>query len=444
MPSEIALLTTSFSNFWKVIFPYLLLIKAIFLQFWIFIIPFYLVRPLKFLLINCVCLAWVMEPSRKPIVLEVKVPPTVERPLRAMENVFNAIWGTYDPPGSWKEHYYEGKFLLGFTMEIIGTDGIPHMYLRMPSSNRKLIESAIYAQYPDVELIEVEDYVKDVPQDVPNKEWDLWGFDCQLVKDWVYPLKTYEQFFEERPEMSEEIKRVDPLSSLFEEIAKMQKGENLWIQIFAKPIGTDEIDYVKKAQTFVDKLVKRPEKAGIRTLIEDFWTLITTGELPKPKEEEKGFLPPEMKLTSGEREVVTAIERKASKICYNCFIRFVYIGERKVWFQSAKGFGVSFFSQFAARNLNGLKPMKKTITKVQAPDIFTERRKFVRKRDLFDKYRRRDTSFDPFPSPGSTFLLSSEELATLFHFPSQEVAPSAALRRVEMKKGAPPPQLPVE
>jgi hypothetical protein len=214
--------------------------------------------------------------------------------------------------------------------------------------------------------------------------------------------------------------------------------------MFAVPIGTDEIDYPKIAQKAVDKLVKRPEKPSVRTLVEDFWTLLATGELPKPKEEEKGFLPPEMKLTSGERDVVTAIERKASKICYNCFIRFVYVAKRNVWFQSAKGFGVSFFSQFAARNLNGLKPMKKSITKVQAPDIFTERRKYVRKRDLFDKYKRRDPSFDPYDYPGVMYLLSAEELATLFHFPSLEVAPTAALKRVEMKKGAPPPQLPIE
>lgn len=444
MPSEIALLTTSFSNFWKIIFPYLLLIKAIFLQFWILIIPFLLIKPLKFLLVRCVALAWIMDPVRKPLILEIKIPQKVDRPLRAMENVFNSLWGTYDPPGSWKENYFEGKTLMGFSMELVGIDGVPHMFIRMPSNNRKLIESAIYSQFPEVELVEVSDYTNDIPADVPNKDWDLWGFDCQLLKDYVYPIKTYEQFFEERPEMSEEIKRIDTMSSLFEEISKMKKGENLWIQIFAMPIGTDEIDYIKKAQGVVDKLVKRPEKATAKTLLEDFWTVVTTGQMPQEKKEEQGFLPPEMKLTSGERDVVTAIENKASKIWYLSFIRFMYVAKRNVWFQGAKGFGVSFFSQFAARNLNGLKPLKKTITKVQAPDFFTERRKYVRKRDLFDKYKRRDPSADPFDLPGGTFYLSSEELATLFHFPSQEVASSASLRRVDIKKGAPPPELPVE
>jgi hypothetical protein len=57
---------------------------------------------------------------------------------------------------------------------------------------------------------------------------------------------------------------------------------------------------------------------------------------------------------------------------------------------------------------------------------------------MFAKYRDRE------PYPGSTFVLSTEELATIYHFPGFEVAPVAALQRIEIKKAPPPSTLPIE
>jgi len=374
------------------------------------------------------------------MVLEVKVPQQVLRPLRAMENVFNAIWGTYDPPSNWKPKHFDGKSILGASYELAGIDGVPHFFIRLPSSNRKLIESAIYSQYPEVEITEVPDYTKNVPANVPNKDWDIWGCDFMPLKSSVYPLKTYEQFFEESPQTNKEEKRIDPLSSFFETISRMEKGEQIWIQLIAAPIGVKEIDYAKAGRKEADKLSKRPEKPVQKPLLYDFWNLLIHGIPPSQPKEEESFLPPEMKLTSGERDVVSAIERKATKICYNTVIRYLYAANRKVFFGAAKGYGVSFFAQFSTQDLNGLKPWKKTITKIHAPDLFTARRLYLRKRDLFDKYVRRDSAFEPYA--GGTTLLSTEELATMFHFPGIEVAPTLALKRIETKKGAPPAELP--
>lgn len=443
MPEEIVFIIQAFSAFWKIIFPYLLALKALIFQFWWTIIPFYLFKHLKFVYFLFMANRWAGDKSRKPVVLEVKIPQDVIRPLRAMENVFNAIWGSYDPPKDWRASHFEGKIILGASFEIAGIDGVPHMYIRIPSSNRKLIESAIYAQYPEVEIVEVPDYTKTVPADVPNEDWDLWGCDFQVMKPDVYPLKTYEQFFEEKPEVSKEEKRIDPLSSLFEVISRMSKGEQLWIQINAKPKSPKETTFFDRAKKEIDKLAKRPEKVPGRSLISDFFYLLIHGEIPTEEKKEEGFLPPEMKLTTGERDVVSAIERKKSKQCFQCFIKYVYVAKRNVFFGGAKGFGVSFFAQFGTQNLNNTKPWTPTTTKVQSPDIFTARRLYLKKRDLIENYRTRDPAFDPFDVEGATYYLNSEELATIWHFPGAAV-PTASLQRVEMKKGAPPATLPIE
>ncbi len=416
----------------------------LFMQFGWFILPFLLYKPLRFAFVLFVETRWNM--SFKRIVFEVKIPQHVTKPLKAMENVFNAIWPMYDPPKDWRATFFEGKTLVSASFEIVGIDGEPHFYIRIPEGNKRMVESAIYSQYPDVEMIEVPDYTRNVPENMPNKEWDLWGCDFMPLKEDVYPLKTYSQFFEENPEAKDE-KRLDPLSSLLEVISTLKKGEQLWIQMTVVPISVKENNYVKRGKDIIDILLKRKEppkeKNDYPMFMEALSILFTGKGFGEETEEkkEKDF-PPEMRLTSGERDVVTAIERKISKTCYSARLRYIYLAKRDVFFGGAKGFGPSFFSQFNTQNLNGLKPWGETITKVQAPDFFTKRRLYLRKRNLFKNYVNRNSAFDPFP--GGTFILSTEELATIFHFPGIEVAPTQSLKRIETKRSAPPTTLPIE
>ncbi|MFA5755282.1 MAG: hypothetical protein WC909_02920, partial [Candidatus Paceibacterota bacterium] len=383
------------------VLPYFLILKALIIQFWWIVPPFLLYDKMKFFFLLHMGMSWAGESLREPILLEIKIPHNLTRPIKAMENVMNSIWGGYDPPKDWRASYFEGKVILSTSFEIAGIDGVPHFFVRIPKSNRKLIESAIYSQYPEVEIIEAPDYTKQIPMDIPNNEWDMWGTDFELIKPDVYPIKTYEQFFEERPDSPSEEKRIDPLSSLFETISRMNKGEQMWIQLTMWPISPKENDYVGRGKKEVDKLVSRPGALEKKSIISDFFTVLFTGKMPEPPQEKENFLPPEMKLTPGEREIVGAIEKKIAKPCFQGFIRYIYVAKRDVFFGGAKGFGVSFFSQFATQNLNNLKPWGDVTTKIQSPDIFSARRLYLRKRDILDKYRRRDPSFDPYPKEGA-------------------------------------------
>ena len=66
----------------------------------------------------------------------------------------------------------------------------------------------------------------------------------------------------------------------------------------------------------------------------------------------------------------------------------------------------------------------------------------MRKRKLFRHYQKRLGPF--FPRSGGTFILNTEELATLYHFPSRMAAPAPGVPRVEAKKGEAPSGLPME
>lgn len=412
-------------------------------------LPFFLYRSFEFLY-----LWWRQEAfdsKIERILLEIKPPVEVLKPLKAMETVFAGLWNIYDPANP-REKWLEGKFVLTMSLEIVSIEGEVHFLIRVPKGLRHMVEASIYSQYPDVEISVAADYTKNVPQNIPNREWDLWGCDYEMVKDEVYPLKTYSEFFEINPDSPKEEKRIDPLSSLLEGMSKLGPGEQLWIQIMAKPVSpVVDYDFPKRGREIVNKLVKRPPEAKAMSMMINKDDLVGAADLlisgeqaAAAKPEQREFIPPEMKLTPGEREIVTKIEEKVSKVSFMSNIRLIYLAKRDCFFAPHKAWILGFFSQFNTAHLNSIKPLKKTITKVHTvlTWFLDERRLYVRKRRMFRKYSGRDAPL--FPESGGTYILNLEELATLFHFPGRAVSYAPGVRRVEVKKGKAPADLPVE
>ena len=410
-------------------------------NWWWIIAPFILIKPFLFIYLWWRNEVWLKK--IKMILLEIKPPKDVLRPLRAMETVFSALWHFYDPPNS-REKWFEGKLQLSISLEIASLGGEPHFFIRLPINLRNLVESVLYAQYPDIEIEEVNDYTKYVPQDIPNKDWKMWGCDYELLKNDVYPIKTYSSFFEERPDIAEEEKRIDPISLLLEGMSKFKTGEQLWLQIIAKPVAAGiDSDYVERGKKEVDKLVKRPKPTVSKPMIQETIEMMISGDSPSVKEKNVELIPPEMQLTPGERDVVSAVENKASKYAFKCNIRFIQLGKKDVFFSPNKVIPMGFFDQFSTTNLNGMKPSKKTITKIHTIWLWflDEKRTYLRKRNIFNNYIKRVNPF--FPFDGGTFILNVEELASLYHFPGRGVTAAPSISRVEAKRGEAPSGLPI-
>jgi len=381
--------------------------------------------------------------------LEIKIPKEVLKPMRAMETVIDGLWQILYDPADWWEKWVEGKILLSYSFEIASIGGEPHFFIRIPKSGRDSIESSIYSQYPDAEISVAEDYTKYIPQDIPNKDWDLWAADYCLLKKSPYPIKTYLKF-ETEHELLEE-KRIDPLASLLEAMAKIKPGEQLWVQIMAGPVSNKEVPWVTEGEEIRDELARRAKPAKRKPMIIETADILITGTPPGgvPKEE-KEIIPPEMKLTPGEREVISGVEQKMAKRGFNTSIRFIYLGKRDVFFKPNLRLVLSFFSTFFTQNVNALVPWGKTLTKIHKNwflpiNLVFNRRVYLRKRAIFRRYRLRLHPL--FPRKGhwpSAFILNTEELATIFHFPGRRVAQAPFIKRIEAKKGEAPPGLPTE
>ena len=424
--------------------------------YWWVPLPFILWRPFKFL-----WLWWRIDiflSQQRWILLEIRLPKELLKPIRAMEVVLSSIQATiYQPPDLW-EKWIDGQVQLSICLEIASINGEPHFFVRTPKQFRDSVESSFYAQYPEIEIKEVDDYTKYVPQDLPNKDWDMFGSDYKMLKPDFYPIKTYLQFETEQEPL--EKKRIDPVAGLMEAMAKIKEGEQLWIQFILSPIAdADDIKFFgrtttkrslsewrKKGEALRDKLARRDEAEKERTMLQMAFDIIT-GKIEQKKEKE--IIPPEMKLTPGEREVLSAIEMKMSKPIFECSVRFIYLGKRDVWFKPNFRLAFSYFNQYTSNNLNAIFPIGETLTKIKKYFIFRffnatfirERRAYLRCRKLFRNYISRVSPF--FPRPGGTYKFNVEELASLYHFPSWEVSPVPGVQRLDSRKG-PPPELPVE
>ena len=424
---------------------------------WWLILPFvlyFLCKPLYLWWIRWEI--WYKEPGQEWMLLEIIPPAEVLKPFKAMEDVLCVLWSVIDTP-CWREKWCEGELPIGggqwFSFEIASIGGKIHYYLRLPGKFRKTAESALYAHFPDAEIFEVPDYTQNVLQDIPNKNYGLYGEDFVLVKQKkdFYPIKTYSAFFEERPEAIKEEKRIDPLDSLLEHMVRIESGEQVWLQIVANPITNELIPWVTKGEEKANEIARRPKKPKQKSIIQEVIDVFL-GTTPAELAKEKGLRPgaseeteKEMLITPGERKILSAIGDKASKYAFQMWIRTIYIHRRDEPFSWGNyRIGRSYFNHFNTVDLNGIMFWRKTRTRIHY--WFVKRRLYSRKKGMFEKAVKRFPPKYPNMKGNGTFILNTEELATIFHFPTKSADLPPGVPRVPVKKGPPPgiPAIPTE
>lgn len=370
------------------------------------------------------------------VLLEVFPPQNLEKSPKIMESLYSAMAGILSTFNVLEE-FVDGKFTTKFSLEMVGESGIVHLYIRTPKPYKNLVESHLYAQYPDVEIHEAEDYIYDVPGVMPNKEWDLWGTDMQLVGPDPLPIKTYD-FFEEDITG----KMIDPMAGLIEALGKVGMDQKTWFQIVIVPLNES---WSKEGHELVEELAGRKKKVkkvsiigGVIEGVGEFTKNIIPALFQQPvwakKGEEKvGDDPLDLRLTPGERKALEALEANVGRNVFKTKMRFVYLGRREQFSKSVVSSFIGGIKQFADMNLNSFKP--DNTSKTFANFFAREVRLRYRQRKIFRRYKDRDTD-------GKTFILSTKELASVFHMPDM-VVQSPYLRRVDAKKSSAPANLPM-
>ncbi len=374
------------------------------------------------------------------MLMRITVPRTTEQTCRAVENIFATFAGIHNNP-SWTETWIDGFVQPTITLEIASIDGIVSYYIWCERRFRNLCESAIYAQYPDADMIEVENYAKQVPQKYPDEEWDGWGTEMMQLMPDPYPLRTYVEF---EDKISGELK--DPLANLLENFAHLGPGEQAWYQIILTPTNQKEekeraekiINKIKGVEekhkeTMLDHLLKLP----LMVLQELSKVVFGAGEEEHKKENKREDFPKTMRLSPGEKNILEALERKASKIGFRTKIRYLYLAKTHLYKKPrAVHPFVGAMKQFNTFDMQALKPESKVAGLSSTIWWFKNGRNWWRLTKLVRRYAKRSNDGI------ERYFMSSEELATLWHFPILLQVKAPALQRTEAKKTDAPSNIP--
>jgi len=405
--------------------------------FWLFVCILYLVG-VKYLWL--IYIRTKFGRKVKYIFLALDVPRANVQTPRAVENLFTYLGGAHGTINFF-EKWWEGKWQIYFSFEIVSIGGHTQFVVRTPVEYRYLVETAVYSQYPDAEITEIEDYTKGIPTKYPNEEYDVAGGEYIHQQNHMFPIKTYEEF--EHMMGPSEMQFKDPMASLMDMFSSLRPGEQAWYQILVIPTG---FDWMGEADEQVAKIRGvKPETSFWNKLIDIFLELVSDlGEIvvtlwsdieDKP---EKEFKPLSMiELTPKLKKQVEGLHKKISKLGFETKIRFVYVARKEVFDSKkvANGF-VGFIKQFIALDLNSFKPdLRHTYT--TSAYFSRVKRTEAKKSHLIHNYiNREDTAGMP-PK-----ILNVEELATIWHFPIEDSVRAPLIQKTPAKKSKPPMSLP--
>jgi hypothetical protein len=347
--------------------------------------------------------------------LGIRLPKNIMKTPLSMELVLSAMHQTSE--GNWYEKMWLGKLKPCFSLEVASLGGDIHFFIRTDVKFKNYIEAQLYSQFQGIEIYEAEDYTDMVDYKPTDPEWEMWGTEFKLTKPDPYPIKTYVDYKLDTAIKKEEEAggRTDPLAPAIEFMGSIGRNEQIWFQILIQATG-------KRFKDPGAWFGKRDWKGEAKDLLK---------KLQAKGEGEK--------MSKAESEAVSAIERELTKFGFDCGIRVVYLGTAGAWTPLNISGIVGMMKHYNSEALNGFKPQKPTSVDYPWQGIWWNKIP-DQKRKMFKAFCARGYFHYPFRK--KPFVLNTEELATIYHFPGgMEETPG--FLTISSHKAEPPANLPV-
>jgi hypothetical protein len=278
------------------------------------------------------------------------------------------------------------------SFEIVAKQNEILFYVGCPKASQTLIEKTIYAFYPAAIIEESRDF-RIFEQGLATAVATL-----KLAKSYVLPIKSYRQL------------ESDPLNNMTNALSKLGETGRATIQILIRPTDEKWRSKIEEAS----KSVAAGKSIGGSTP-QALKALQTVSSAINPKEEKKDE---NFRITPIQEEKLKSLSEKGSKSGFETVIRVVTAaptsGEAQVYLTNI----IAAFSQFQNPAANSFKYTKQTESHHISEFIL---RAFT----------------------GKPILLNTEELATIFHFPNQNVD-TPNIRWLRAKRAPAPAGLPSE
>lgn len=359
--------------------------------------------------------------------LEITPSPDSVKSPAAMELFLLALYQT-SGESTWIDRWVKGKVRTWFTLEIVSLEGRIHFYLNCETKMKKYIESQIYAQYPGSGIREVEDYAAKF-----NTEgYDVMCAELELTKPDPYPIKTYLDYQLDK-EQEEEYK-IDPITPMLEFLNTVPANNYICMQIIVRAHKAEDLDKNKLFPSFSKKVDnwKETAKEEIKKIKADSFMEFDEGDRKRKQNVQ----------TDQQKRAIIALERSVTKYAFDTGIRLLNIG-KKGSFSNMYGLMLGMVKQYNSMDLNGFKPRMGTSFDYPWQDPFGSKLKKM-KAEMLEAYQMRDYFWksDYKKKTRPYFILNTEELATMYHFPGM-VAQTPSLERVDSRKVTPPDNLPI-
>ncbi|MEA1963301.1 MAG: type IV secretion system DNA-binding domain-containing protein [Patescibacteria group bacterium] len=268
-----------------------------------------------------------------------------------------------------------------FSFEIAASKKKIAFYAVAPRKLGRYLEQQIHAHYPEAVIEEVDDY-----NIFTAKSYALAGF-LRTSRNLIFPLKTYNKM------------EADPMNSIINVMSKLDSDEGLSIQYLmrsSKPVwhsGAGKIAAsIHKGETMKEAL----RGFNKHPLSIFFSEVVKAAKTESPEEKQKKLSQQPPRLTAMEEEMLKGIEEKNSKAGLDVNLRVIV---------SARNAGQ------ARLYLDNLSSAYSQYNYYEYGNSFGSKIKIKKQKKLINDYiyRRFDERIG--------FLLNTEELAGLYHFP---------------------------
>ena len=267
-----------------------------------------------------------------------------------------------------------------FSFEIVAQNKTIAFYLVAPTRMSRYIEQEVHAYYPDAVIEETKDYIIFKPNSSI-----LAGY-LRTRRSRVFPLKTYKR------------QDVDPMSSLINVLSKLGPDEGLVIQYVVRSAKAEwhrdagQITY----KVHQGKMLKKAIREVGRNI---FWqALIDIASAAKPvnEQERQKLQNQQQRMTQMEEEMLKGIEEKSSKAGLDINLRIIVSARDK---GRANLYKENLYNAFSQYNF------------YEYGNSFSHKIKTSNQKKLIQDFIYRRFNRD------ISFLLNTEEMASLYHFP---------------------------
>ncbi len=300
-----------------------------------------------------------------------------------------------------------GQPVFSFEMAVPSVGEEICFYVACPSRLKEVMEKQIHGFFPFADVRPVEDY------NIFNSQGASLGSYFFASRGISLPFKTYQSL------------ETDPLNEIVNALSKLDaEGEGSAIQMMIRPT---KIKRWRKVSLKIAREMQKGKQYNLSKLrVDKNWLAILfdllSGSNILPDKKEAPASGPSS-ITPLNTEIIKALEGKANKVVYEANINLVASAKMPEQAERILLQMESSFVQLNGLNLNILKSSRANSGRS------LRRLLYAFSFRIFDSDRK--------------IILSTEELASIYHFPTTEIE-TPKVKFIKSKQSAPPPNMPTQ